>query len=73
MNSIPKEMSHSKVGQEFPDILMSESDADAAKPDQHFDGHATSNSKMANEIEAMEVFRQILITGAEMSKKWSQF
>ena len=58
---IPQEMSHSKVGQDFRDILMNESDADDAKTDQHFDGHAATNSKMANEIEPMEVLKQFVI------------
>ena len=57
----PQEMSHSKVGQDFRDILMNESDADDAKTDQHFDGHAATNSKMANEIEPMEVLKQFVI------------
>ena len=46
MNSIPKEMSHSKVGQDFP------------KPDLHFDGHTAYSTTMANEIDAMKVFKQ---------------
>ena len=54
-------MSHSKVGQDFRDILMNDSDADDAKTDQHFDGHAATNSKMANEIERMEVLKQFVI------------
>ena len=40
---------------------MNESDADDAKTDQHFDGHAATNSKMANEIEPMEVLKQFVV------------
>ena len=58
MNWIPKEMSHSKVGQDFPDIFINEIDADGDKPDQHCDGHAAKSSTKANEIVAMEVFKQ---------------
>ena len=47
MNSIPKEMSHSKVGQDFP------------KPDLHFDGHAANSTTVANEIEALDVFQAV--------------
>ena len=51
-------MSHSKVGQDFPDIFINEIDADDNKPDQNCDGHAAKSSTIANEIEAMEVFKQ---------------
>ena len=58
MNRISKGMSQSKVGQDFPDIFMNEIDADGDKPDQHCDGHAAKSSTKANEIVAMEVFKQ---------------
>ena len=45
---------------ELPDVLMNEMGADGDKADQHFDGHATENFTVANEIEAMEVFKQIV-------------
>ena len=48
------------VGQDLPDVLMNEIDADGEKPDQHFDGRAAENSTVADEIEAMEVFKQFV-------------
>ena len=37
---------------------MNEIHADGDKPDQHHDGHVAKSSAMANEIEAVEVFKQ---------------
>ena len=37
---------------------MNEIHADGDKPDQHHDGHAAKSSAMANETEAMKVFKQ---------------
>ena len=55
------------VGQDLPNILMNEIDAFGDKPDQYFDGDAAENSTVADEIEAMEVFKQFVLD------QWSGF
>ena len=49
------------VGQDLPDILMNEIDAFGDKPDRYFDGRAAEKSTVADEIEAMEVFKQFVM------------
>ena len=49
------------VGQDLPDILMNEKDADGDKPHQQLDGRAAENSTEADEVEAMEVFKQFVM------------
>ena len=60
INWISKGMSHSKVGQNIPEIFMNEIDADGDNPDQHFDGHAAESSTKSYGIEAMEVFKELV-------------
>ena len=58
-------------GQDLPEILMNEIGADGVRPGQHFVGHAVESRTVADEFDAIDVFRQFAMDHwASLSKQW---